>query len=435
MRPITVPDPLLGEIDISDVAPIIDSTYFQRLRSVKQLGTTIYLYPNATHSRFAHCIGAYHRAKQRIKSWRDTSREYKRKGINVLSAQEERNIAIYALTHDIGHGPLSHVIEDVTSFNHEENGKHVIKNGIKKAIVACDGNPTIIHDMLAKKHPLGRIVDDKVLGVEKWDYLERDLHFSGAGVLAPPHLKDIEKHVVWYKNQLMITSEVVHPVRNLILFYWNAYKEVYFSPKSLFYQRLFQKMIHKELATGTLKETELWNLNDGEIEGRLKTSSHEDVRTLFERGMQRALHRAIVFRLAPYLHEEHCEKNVHLSSADTQFLTAFESLNAEALQEIEHSIATIASINPIDILFVPVSRASHKRFSPHTVPVLMRNLKDTVDLFDHYTDMRHALKTHEESFLAVRIFCNQRYIPKLVKKAKEIKAFLEQYASNKNALR
>ncbi|MBI5420703.1 MAG: hypothetical protein HZA35_00085 [Parcubacteria group bacterium] len=425
MRPITVPDPLLGEIDITDVAPIIDSTHFQRLRSVKQLGTTVYLYPNATHSRFAHCIGAYHRAKQRIKSWRDTSRDYKKKGINVLSSQEERNIAIYALTHDIGHGPLSHVIEDVTSFNHEENGKHVIKDGIKKVIITCGGNPTIVHDMLGKKNPLGSIVDDKVLGVEKWDYLERDLHFSGAGVLAPPHLKDIEKHVIWFKNQLMITSEAVHPVRNLILFYWNAYKEVYFSPKSLFYQRLFQKMIHKELAAGTLKETELWNLNDGEIEGRLKTSVHGEVRSLFERGMQRTLHRAIVFRLAPYLHEEHCEKNVHVSPANTSFLTAFEHLDADALEKIEHKIADIAGIDSIDILFVPVSRASHKRFSPHTVPVLMSNLKDTVDLFDHYTDMRPTLKTHEESFLAVRIFCNQRYLPKLIKKAKEIKALLE----------
>ncbi len=426
MRAITVPDPLLGEIDITDVAPIIDTTYFQRLRSVKQLGTTIYLYPNATHSRFAHCVGAYHRAKQRLRVWNDTSPELKKRGINVLSPEEQKNIAIYALLHDVGHGPLSHVIEEITTRNHEDNGKIIIKEKIHEAIASCGGNTETIYKMLGKKDSLGRIVDDKVLGVEKWDYLERDLHFTGASTIAPPNLKEIEKHVLWHKNQLVIDSEIVHTVRNLILFYWNAYKEVYFSPKSLFYQRLFQKMIHKEFSIHSFTEDMLWNLNDGEIEGRLKNSEHEEVRALFERGAQRLLHRAIVFRLPQYIHEERCEKDVLIIPSEKSLLTSFEKMDARDLERIENEIGNITHINPLDILFVPVTHATHKRFSPHTVPILMRNMKETVDLFDHYEDMRPLMTTHEESFLAVRIFCNQKHQGKLLKHSKDIVSFLKQ---------
>src|SRR5690348_16468445 len=50
-------------VDSSEL-PVIDSRYFQRLRQIKQLGFAEYSYPNATHNRYIHSLGAMETATQ-----------------------------------------------------------------------------------------------------------------------------------------------------------------------------------------------------------------------------------------------------------------------------------------------------------------------------------------------------------------------------------
>lgn len=54
-----ITDPVHGDIHLTHLEmAIVDSLPFQRLRRVRQLGTTHLVYPGATHTRFAHSIGA-----------------------------------------------------------------------------------------------------------------------------------------------------------------------------------------------------------------------------------------------------------------------------------------------------------------------------------------------------------------------------------------
>ncbi|KKG11628.1 hypothetical protein EO98_04655 [Methanosarcina sp. 2.H.T.1A.6] len=92
---------------------VVNSLFFQRLRNVKQLGLMDYVFPGALHNRFNHSLGVLHIADKMIVSLQDKgSLEGKRKVIRMA-----------ALLHDIGHYPLSHLIEGVV----KEDAKSKIK--------------------------------------------------------------------------------------------------------------------------------------------------------------------------------------------------------------------------------------------------------------------------------------------------------------------
>ena len=93
-------DPVYGFINIPGdfVFDLIEHPWFQRLRYIKQLGLTSFVYPGANHSRFQHGLGALHLMDMAISTLRS-------KGI-VISSSEEEATFIAILLHDTGHGPF-----------------------------------------------------------------------------------------------------------------------------------------------------------------------------------------------------------------------------------------------------------------------------------------------------------------------------------------
>ena len=102
-------DVLYGGISIEPhERAVLDSTFSQRLRQIKQLGFAEYSYPSAVHNRYTHSLGA-----MRVAS----------RAFEVLFAQKLHRtspqthfsfracVRLAALLHDIGHGPLSHTTE------------------------------------------------------------------------------------------------------------------------------------------------------------------------------------------------------------------------------------------------------------------------------------------------------------------------------------
>jgi uncharacterized protein len=82
----------------------------QRLRRVKQLGLVDFVFPSAEHSRFVHCLGAAYLAIRFSRRLQEVSR---RLFSPVIAIDETviRDVAVAALCHDLGHGPLSHAWE------------------------------------------------------------------------------------------------------------------------------------------------------------------------------------------------------------------------------------------------------------------------------------------------------------------------------------
>lgn len=98
-------DPVHGDIGLSELeCQLIDTQSFQRLRHLRQLGLASLVYPNATHTRFAHSLGVFRIMGQVIEFLVNKGK---------FDKEDQRKMRIAALLHDIGHYPYSHLMEFV----------------------------------------------------------------------------------------------------------------------------------------------------------------------------------------------------------------------------------------------------------------------------------------------------------------------------------
>lgn len=106
---IRIRDPIHGSIRLAvDELAVVDHPVFQRLRGIKQLGFADQAFPGATHTRYAHAIGAMEVATRMFDAifppdksalpWAERSR------LRQL-------LRLAVLLHDLGHAPASHSSE------------------------------------------------------------------------------------------------------------------------------------------------------------------------------------------------------------------------------------------------------------------------------------------------------------------------------------
>ena len=116
-------DPLYGFVGMSQrEVKLVDTQAFRRLHRIKQLSHAHLVYPSALHTRFEHSIGVAHIAGRMCDELE-------------ISSQKE-TIRQAALLHDIGHGPFSHLFENVLKkINPEIDGIH---EEITKLIIEND---------------------------------------------------------------------------------------------------------------------------------------------------------------------------------------------------------------------------------------------------------------------------------------------------------
>lgn len=166
-------DPVYGFISIPGdfVFDLIEHPWFQRLRNIKQLGLTSFVYPGATHSRFQHGLGALHLMNMAIATLRD-------KGV-VISAAEEEATLIAILLHDAGHGPFSHALENsiISGITHEDISLLLMK----KLDDEFTGRLELAIDIFTGKYSrkfLHELISGQ-MDMDRLDYLRRDSFFTG----------------------------------------------------------------------------------------------------------------------------------------------------------------------------------------------------------------------------------------------------------------
>lgn len=159
----------------------------QRLRNVRQLGLTSLVFPGAEHSRFTHVVGATHVMVRMLARMRSLSAALPPE-LRIDQAAEAEVVAA-VLLHDLGHGPFSHLFEDVmpAARRHEDWTKDILldpSTEVHRALEGFSGGTAErVAGLIDGQHRLGylgRCVSG-TLDADRCDYLLRDSHMTGVG--------------------------------------------------------------------------------------------------------------------------------------------------------------------------------------------------------------------------------------------------------------
>ncbi|RYC72070.1 HD domain-containing protein [Spirosoma sordidisoli] len=213
-------DPVYGFITIPTelLFDLVEHPYFQRLRRIKQLGLSEYVYPGALHTRFHHALGAMHLMGQAMQTLQS-------KGHRISDAEcEAAQIGI--LLHDIGHGPFSHVLECCLLDNvpHEEISLLLMHDlneqmggRLSLAIRMFEGTyeRPFFHQLMSSQ-----------LDMDRMDYLNRDGYYTGVaeGAIGAER---IIKMLDLADDTLVVEAKGILSVENFLnarrLMYWQVY--------------------------------------------------------------------------------------------------------------------------------------------------------------------------------------------------------------------
>ena len=177
-----IKDPVHGYVYITQAEKDIIDTYpMQRLRRVRQLAGSEYVYPGANHTRFEHCIGVMFLA--------GTTLDNPHISQEVTEAEADMT-RISALLHDCGHGPFSHVFEHLLLKNLQKTHEDITSWIIEKSEVAdklskIGYNPIEVSKLaVGKNHKTGKAFLDQIISsavdVDKMDFILRDTYHTGA---------------------------------------------------------------------------------------------------------------------------------------------------------------------------------------------------------------------------------------------------------------
>ncbi len=213
-------DPVYGFISIQSelIFELIQHPYFQRLRYIKQLGLSDLVYPGAMHTRFHHALGAMHLMSRVLEN-------LQLKGVEI-SAEEAEAAQIAILLHDVGHGPLSHALEEslLKDVHHESLSYLFMKElntqfngglGLAIQFFRNSYSRKFFHQLISSQ-----------LDIDRLDYLTRDSFFTGVmeGTIG---VDRIIAMLNVHRDQLVVEEKGIYSIESFLharrLMYWQVY--------------------------------------------------------------------------------------------------------------------------------------------------------------------------------------------------------------------
>ncbi len=213
-------DPVYGFITIPNdfIFDLIEHPWFQRLRRIRQLGLTDYVYPGANHSRYHHALGALHLMQLAVSHLRSRG--------NDITDAEENGVYAAILLHDIGHGPFSHALEHavIPDWPHEKLSLLIMQKLNEEFNGKLDVCIAIFQNSYPKKF-LHQLVSSQ-LDMDRLDYLNRDSFFTGV-VEGAVGSERIIKMMDVVDDGIVVQEKGIYSIEKFLiarrLMYWQVY--------------------------------------------------------------------------------------------------------------------------------------------------------------------------------------------------------------------
>lgn len=251
---------------------VIQTRPFQRLRRIKQLGFSDFVYPGATHSRLLHSVGVFH-----------TARRLMRVIDKYLPEDARAKQALAAsLVHDLGHGPFSHAFEkigerfDLKMANHEAVSDLLIRDsevseklremgsGFANDVadmVSGSGTPTIYSALVSSQFDADRL-----------DYMRRDRLMTGsqhAGIDFEWLMENLEVGEVEYNvdetrlkpvQTFVLGRKAIFAAEAYVLGLFQLYPTVYFHKATRGAEKIYTELLSRAITLirdGSVEKTGL----------------------------------------------------------------------------------------------------------------------------------------------------------------------------------
>ncbi len=317
-----VRDPIHGAMRVQrDELAVVDHPFVQRLRSIRQTGFSHLPFPGATHSRYAHCVGAMHLAGQAFDSaYRDWSFTEPDARPRLRSV-----VRLAALCHDLGHSPFSHCTEfampavgtlglhdlgaqfvgaDRRATHEDYTLAILVHTGIADVIAASSpftarhvaalvsrdvelDDAFFVDGGLDHRQLLSQIISSE-LDVDRMDYLVRDSYYTGAryGQIDVPWLiGNLRPWPVDERVSLGLDARAIYAFDDFMIARHHMFLMVYFHHKSVVYEELLKRHVASSACTWAIPSDldEYLYVDDVSLEAHLRQKQTPWARRVVDR--------------------------------------------------------------------------------------------------------------------------------------------------------
>ncbi len=277
-------DPVHGYIELDDFAQeLLATPQMQRLRRVRQLGYSNLVYPGANHTRFEHSLGTMHLASMLTKN------------LDSIEGDKKTEIKAASLLHDIGHGPFSHVTENIidkyTRRRHEDIKEVLGKGEISEVLKKYGISPGNLAKHVKGETSVAQIISSEI-DVDKMDYLVRDAHYTGVAFGVVDYNRLINQ-MDFYEDRLVVEWGGLKVAESLLVSRFWMNTSVYYHHVTRISESMCSKAVECMIEDQELDPSRLRQMDDIDLVAAMRNatgyagelSRRLDTRRLYKRAL------------------------------------------------------------------------------------------------------------------------------------------------------